>query len=53
MFPSAAPGNGRYAPPAASVLTPCIGVCMLDECELCQRCSREIDQIALGPMGDA
>ncbi|HEX7917605.1 DUF1289 domain-containing protein [Rudaea sp.] len=41
-------------PPPKPILTPCIGVCVLDATGHCEGCHRTIDEIAnWGMLGDA
>ncbi|TZF86611.1 DUF1289 domain-containing protein [Lysobacter lacus] len=41
-------------PPFRAVLSPCIGVCEIDDRGLCAGCMRTLDEIARwGTMGDA
>ena len=37
---------GRMNPPLAPVLSPCIGICHVDEAGLCEGCRRTVGEIA-------
>lgn len=42
------------SPPPKPILTPCVGVCVLDANGCCEGCQRTIDEIARwGALGDA
>jgi predicted Fe-S protein YdhL (DUF1289 family) len=43
-----------YSPKPRPILTPCIGVCELDDAGLCRGCHRTVDEIASwSALGDA